>query len=460
MVCTSRGISHRQFDWVGFEGSTMNVNESISRKQFISMGAVALAGLGLTACSGGSTSSTSAASASAAKGSVYYLNFKPEVDTQWQDLATKYTAETGVDVKVVTAASGTYEEKLKSEMAKSSAPTLFQVSGYVGLANWKEYCADLSSSDVYSQLTNKSLALKDGDKVDAIGYVEEDFGIIYNKALLTKAGYKESDITSFASLKKVADDIQARKDALGLKGAFVSAGLDKSSNWRFTNHLANVPLFYEFKETGDNTPSSIKGTYVSNYKDIFDLYITDGTCDKAQLSAKTSDDAVSEFVNGQAVFYQNGTWDYKNIKSIGDDNLGMLPIYIGAPNESSQGLCGGTENYWCVNVNASAEDQKATLDFINWVVTSDAGTSSLANDMGFNCPFKGAKAVANPLSKIATNYISNGKTNVEWAFAAQPGTEYRATLASALTAYAAGGSWDAVKTAFVDNWAKEKAASA
>ena len=62
----------------------------------------------------------------AATGSVYYLNFKPEADEAWQKLAETYTAQTGVEVKVLTAASGTYEETLVSEMDKSAAPTLFQ----------------------------------------------------------------------------------------------------------------------------------------------------------------------------------------------------------------------------------------------------------------------------------------------------------------------------------------------
>ena len=40
----------------------------------------------------------------------------------WQKSIQK---ETGVDVTVLTAASGEYEKTLKSEMAKSNAPTLF-----------------------------------------------------------------------------------------------------------------------------------------------------------------------------------------------------------------------------------------------------------------------------------------------------------------------------------------------
>ena len=111
--------------------------------------------------------------ASADKGSVYYLNFKPEADAQWQELAKIYEEETGVKVTVVTAASGQYETTLKSEMGKSECPTLFQVNGPVGLASWKDYCADLSDTEVYKQLTSEDFALKDGDKVAGIGYVIE-----------------------------------------------------------------------------------------------------------------------------------------------------------------------------------------------------------------------------------------------------------------------------------------------
>jgi raffinose/stachyose/melibiose transport system substrate-binding protein len=444
----------------------MKANGNISRRQFVSMSAVAGLGLALAGCgsTGGSSSTSDSGSGSSASGKVYYLNFKPEVDSQWQELAKAYTKETGVEVSVVTAASDTYEQKLQSEMSKSSAPTLFQVNGPIGLKSWKDYCADLTGTDILNELTNDNLALKDGDKVLGIDYVEEDYGIIYNKDLLTKAGYKESDITSFDTLKKVADDIQARKDELGVKGAFTSAGMDSSSNWRYTTHLANMPIYYEFvKDDEEQTGTdAIKGTYLDNYKQIYDLYITDSTTDPAQLASKTGDDANNEFVNGEAVFYQNGSWAWADIsKKLGEDKVGMLPIYIGVDGEEKQGLCSGGENYWCVNSQASEEDQKATLDFLKWVVTSDTGTKSLASDMGLNCPFKSAKEPDNPFSKIAKQMISDGKTSVNWDFVWIPSEQWKSDLSNALTKYAAGtDKWDAVKTAFVDGWKTESEANA
>lgn len=217
-----------------------------------------IAAMGLSAVMAASMVPALPVMADDAAGKVYYLNFKPEQDEAWQNLAAKYTEETGVPVTVVTAASGQYETTLQSEMAKSDAPTLFQVNGPVGLKNWKDYCYDLSGSDIYSQLTSDAYTVKDGDAVDGIAYVIESYGLIVNKTLLEKAGYTVDDIKSFDDLKKVADDIQARKDELGVKGAFTSAGMDGSSDWRFKTHLANLPIYYEYQADGIDDTDAIK----------------------------------------------------------------------------------------------------------------------------------------------------------------------------------------------------------
>ena len=252
-----------------------------------------------------------------AKGKVYYLNFKPEADGEWQELAKEYTEETGVPVTVLTAASGEYEKTLKSEMAKSDAPTLFQVNGPVGLASWKDYCYDLKDSDIAKALTDENFALMDGDKMAGIAYVIENYGIIYNKDLLKKAGYSADDITDFNSFKSVVEDITKRKDELGFS-AFTSAGMDGSSDWRFKTHLANLPIYYEYKDEGINTTEAIKGTYLDNYRQMWDLYINNATCEPTALSTKTADDATADFVTEEAVFYQNGTWEFNNIADVGE----------------------------------------------------------------------------------------------------------------------------------------------
>ena len=399
-------------------------------------------------------------------GKVYYLNFKPEQAQAWEALAAKYTEQTGVEVAVQTAASGTYESTLKSEIAKTEAPTLFQVNGPVGLSTWKDYCYDLSSSDIYSQVKSDDFVLKEGDEVKGIAYVVETYGIIYNADILNDYFGKDyavvksvDEINSFDKLKAVADSIQENKDDLGVKGAFTSAGMDSSSDWRFKTHLANLPLYFEYQADGIGTTTAIKGTYLDNYRQIFDLYINNSTCAPSEIAAKTGTDSENEFLDGKAVFFQNGSWEYGALSAkYSDDQLGMLPIYVGAGDEANQGLCTGTENYWCVNSKASKADIEATLDFLAWVVTSEKGTKAMAEDMGFVIPFKKALESANVFVKQDNAYTAAGKTPVSWNFPTMPSEAWKNGVGTALTAYAADqtdANWDAVVKAFVEGWKSE-----
>ncbi len=395
----------------------------------------------------------------AAAGSVYYLNFKPESDEAWQALAETYTKQTGVPVTVVTAASGTYDQTLTSEMDKSEAPTMFQVGNPGAVATWGEYCLDLTGTDVYNEMTTHAFdQVGDDGFTYSIGYCYECYGIIVNKALLEQAGHSIDEIKDFESLKAVADDIHARAGELGFD-AFSSAGLDSSSSWRFSGHLANMPLYYEFRDDDITAqPETIKGTYLDNFKMIWDLYTTDSATTGADLLTSTGDASEAEFGEGKAVFFQNGSWEYASL--IGEKfnmdpaNLQMIPIYCGVEGETDAGLCSGTENCWAVNCEADEEDIQATLDFMKWVVTSDEGTTMLAEEFG-PCPFKSAKTPENVFFADAANLTNEGKYVVTWAFNFTPAVDdWRAGVVDALGQYTAGtGDWDAVVSAFVDGWA-------
>lgn len=422
------------------------------RRKLFSVALCATMVAGLFAGCGNSSSSDK----SSAKGSVYWLNFKPEADEALQDIAKTYEKEKGVKVKVVTAASGNYNSTLTSEMGKSAAPTLFVVGNQAAVKTWDDYCIDLKDTDVYKELSTDAFNLTDENgKVASIGYCYESYGIIVNKKLLKKAGYEVTDIKDFASLKSVAEDIHKRADKLGFD-AFTSSGMDDSSSWRFTGHLANMPLFYEGRDDGwKEAPSEIKGTYLENFKDVWDLYINNSKYDKKTL-ATGGYDAEAEFKKGEAVFYQNGTWEYDALKkSISDDDMQMIPIYCGVEGEEKAGLCSGTENCWAVNAKASKADQKATLEFMKWLVTSEEGTKVMAEQFGA-IPYKKAADSGNVFLKNANDLLEAGNYNVDWTFNYTPNVdEWRASLVAAMNKYDAGGSWDDVKTAFVQGWATQ-----
>lgn len=424
------------------------------RKKLLGVALCATMVAGLLAGCGSSSKSEKTGSDS--KGSVYWLNFKPEADEALQGIAKTYEKEKGVKVKVVTAASGNYNSTLTSEMGKSAAPTLFVVGNQAAVKTWNDYCIDLKGTDVYNELNTDAFNLTDENgKVASIGYCYESYGIIVNKKLLKKAGHEITDIKDFASLKSVAEDIHKRADKLGFD-AFTSSGLDDASAWRFTGHLANMPLFYEGRDDGwKEAPAEIKGTYLENFKNVWDLYINNSKYKKNTL-ATGGYDAEAEFKKGEAVFYQNGTWEYDALKkSISDDDMQMIPIYCGVEGEEKAGLCSGTENCWAVNAKASKADQKATLDFMKWLVTSKEGTKVMAEQFGA-IPYKKAADSGNVFLKNANDLLEAGNYNVDWTFNYTPNVdEWRASLVAAMNKYDAGGSWDDVKTAFVQGWAAQ-----
>ena len=397
----------------------------------------------------------------AAEGSVYWLNFKPESDEALQEIAAKYTEETGVPVKVVTAASGTYSETLTAEMDKSSAPTLFVVGNQAGVQTWGDYCYDLTGTPVAEELNTDAYNLYDEDgKLCSIGYCYECFGIIVNKELLEEAGHSLDEITDFESLKAVADDIHARADELGFD-AFTSSGMDDSSSWRFSGHLANLDLYYESRDAGGwtETPAEISGAYLDNFKNLWDLYTTDTAVDKAAL-ATGGFDAEAEFGNKEAVFYQNGNWEYSALTEtygLDPENLAMIPFYGGVEGEEEAGLNCGTENCWAVNAKASEADIQATLDFMYWLVTD--GSEDAVATFGA-MPYTHAVDSSNVFLAQANDYANDGKYVMTWAFNFTPNVDdWRAGVVSAMNQYDNGGSWDDVVTAFVMGWKAQYAAA-
>ena len=409
---------------------------------------------------GGNTGGTTEASTSE-KGSVYFLNFKPELDETLQALAADYTAQKGVDVKVVTAASGTYSQTLTAEMDKSVKPTLFVIGNHAGVKEWGDYAIDLKGTAIANELSTDAYNLYDeSGKLVSIGYCYECYGIIVNPDLLEKAGHSLDEITNFDGLKAVAEDIHARAAELGFD-AFSSSDMDGSSSWRFTGHLANLEYYYEERDAGGWTecPSQLSGAYMENYKKLYDLIINNSLTDPKDL-ATGGHDAENEFKTGKAAFFVNGSWEYAAVS--GDvPNARMIPYYCGVAGEEKAGLNCGTENCWAVNSKVSEADQKATIDFMVWLVSDSNAAGKMVEQLGI-LPYKNAPESANGFLADAAKYTDNGCYVMDWATNYQPNVdEYRAGLVAALNQYNADQSeanWKNVETAFVQGWATQYAA--
>ncbi|MBE6893258.1 MAG: extracellular solute-binding protein [Ruminococcaceae bacterium] len=398
-----------------------------------------------------------------ATGSVYWLNFKPESDEVLKELAAKYTAETGVEVKIETAASGTYNETLTAEMDKSEAPTIFVVGNQAAVDTWGDYCLDLTGTAIADELNTDAYMLYDADgKLCSIGYCYECYGIIVNNALLNEAGHDVSEITNFETLKAVVEDITARSEELGF-GAFTSNAMDGSSSWRYTGHMINLEYYYEYVDdnaawaNGTAAAPTLTGAYMNNFRNLYDLAVANSIVDRKEL-ANGGFDAQAEFAEGKAVFYVQGSWEASGLEGKGMDlsTLSMIPYYCGVEGEEKAGLNCGTENYWAINGDASEEDIQATIDFMVWLVTDPEASEAAVGTFGV-MPYKSAAVSTNPFLAQANAYLADGCYNMAWITNFQPNVDaYRATAVNALNAYNADptdANWATVVTAFIDGWA-------
>lgn len=410
------------------------------------------------------------------KGSVYYLNFKPEVSSVWEELAKKYSEETGVEMKVVTAASGNYESTLKSEIAKKDAPTLFQINGPIGYQSWKDYCMDLKDSKFYEQLTDKSLAIQGDDGgIYGVPYTIEGYGIIYNNAIMQKymsldgAKIKSVDeINHFAKLKEVVEDMQSKKDKLGIKGVFGATSLMPGEEWRWHTHLANVAVNKEYEDKNVNDMDEIEFTHNEKFKNVFDLYLHNSSTDPKMLGSKAVNDSMAEFALGQVAMIQNGNWAWNQIVEVQgnvvkEDDVKFLPIYCGLAGEENQGLCIGTENYFAINKQASEANRKAAVDFVNWLISSETGKDYMTNKLGNIAPFQSfsdKEKPQDPLAREILNSMESGKKSIPWIFTTFPSQTFKDHFGAALLEYAQGtGDWNHVVDTVKTQWKSEKAAT-
>lgn len=412
---------------------------------------------------------------------IRYLNFKPESAEIYQEIAKKYEEETGIKVVVQTAANNKYEETLMSKMATDEAPTIFQINGPRGYKNWADYCADLSDTELYKHLTDKSLAVESDGKVYGIPYVVEGYGIIYNQAIIDKyfaldkraTTYNSIDeINTFSKLKELVEDMQKNKNALGIEGVFANTSLKPGEDWRWQTHLANIPIYQEFTtnniDLSSDETKNLKFEFSNNFKNIFDLYINNSTVEPQKLGTKTVNDSMAEFALEKCAMVQNGNWAWSQISDVKGnkvkaENVKFLPIYTGTENEENQGLCIGTENFFCINSKASEAEQKAAADFIYWLYSSETGKNYVTNKLGFIAPFDTFDAdetPSDPLAKDILNWMNkeNIKT-IPWNFTLFPTQTFKDNFGASLLQYAQGTkTFDDVKQQVIKDWASESAA--
>lgn len=392
-------------------------------------------------------------------GTVRLLNFKPEIASKWETIASEFKKDTGITLAVESAAEGKYESTLRTKISTDAAPTIFQINGPVGYGNWSDYCANLTNLPVYSKLKDKSLAVMADGAPRGIPQTVEGYGIIYNKAITDKYFALESkqlpdgvtkmeDINSYVKLKAVVEDMQKNKTALDINGVFAPSGLDDSTSWRISGHAFNMPLVGEFGNA-TSMPKELKFTKNKEYRNLIDLYVKNSTTTPANMVSSTMGAESAAFASEQVAMIQNGQWATNDLTGEGAkakaENLRYLPLYCGLDTdlvkEETQGLCVGTEAFWAINKQASEDDQSRASIFMTWLFDGN-GKKYAVSDLGFSAApyvgFNSSEFASTDALAVQVNKWLNDTTkkSVPWDFPLVPNTDnQRAPLVAKLKDY-------------------------
>ncbi len=407
---------------------------------------------------------------------VYFLNFKPEIADVYTDIvAPAFEEETGIKLRVVTAASNQYQTTLRSEMGKSNPPAIFQVNGPVGAQAFLSDMAYLDGTSFYGLLSDKSMAITNEGHVIAVPYAVEGYGIIYNDAIMRKyfalpdkavSINSADEIRNFETLKAVVEDMTKHKQELGIEGVFASTSMASGTDWRWQTHLFNMPLWKEFNDVLTATEAtSFDFTYNENYKALWDLYLNNSTTAKTMVSAKTDAESMAEFALGQCAMVQNGNWGAAQILGesgnvVASEDIKFLPLYMGFEGEENYGICVGTENYLAINNKASEEAQKNADTFLTWLFSSETGKKIVKENLMFITPFNSfteEELPDDPLAKEVNRWMNmDGVTSVPWVFQGIPSEQWKSDFGGALLQYINDQmSWDQVVKICQDSWTTE-----
>ena len=210
----------------------------------------------------------------------------------------------------------------------------------------------------------------------------------------------------------------------------------------------------------------IKNNYSKNFQNLFDLYINNSVTSKTLLGSKSVADSMAEFALGQAAMVQNGNWGWSQISGVSGntvkaEDVKMMPMYTGITGEEKQGICIGTENYFAINKNVSKESQEASLNFLEWMFSSETGKKYVTEKLGFITPlntFTESEQPSDPLAKEIIRYMSDGNVqNIPWIFTAFPSEAFKKEVGNSLLDYAQGNKkWDEVEKTVISKWKSER----
>ena len=335
---------------------------------------------------------------------------KVEIDAALQAYAAAYTAETGKNVKVITAGgSSDYNTALKAEFASGKEPDIFVIEGPTGYELYKDKIADMTGAD-WTQYT--AAAYMDGDKVVGFPVSVEGYGLAYNADILAKAEIDPATLTNVDAYMAAFEKLDSMKADLGLD-AVVSmvAGTAPGMTWVTGLHNFNVYLTVGLDRNDTSIIDQVMQGQVDEER--FHQYceyvaLIFQYSDPEMLLNGTQDMQLAAFANGKTAFYHQGNWMDPNIVALGVD-FPMAYAPHAFMHEDTDGILVNAPSWYVVNENAGNAEE--AIAFLNALATTEAGHDYMVNKAAMVPAFTNVTLEpATPLSKSVMEWNAAGKT--------------------------------------------------
>ena len=367
---------------------------------------------------------------------ITFLNTKTEIQDYLEDMGAAFKEETGIEVEFYTNT----EENHITEKYAAGEPYTIMMMDYPDVADYQEYLYDLSNEKWIAD-GGSQYGLTLDDKVYGFPFVIEAMGLIYNAdaiEAITGEKFDWKDYSDLESFKSLLDKL--------VDGGMETPVALNQDDWSLASHVFGQA--YCAREDGSEEASLAFVDKLKNGEadlandkdfnalmDLIDVFMEYNINKDDPLSA-TYDMNDEYLKDGTVAFWPNGSWatDVSELT----DNVGIMPYPMDTENNvNSQNLVSGATKMLTVDAAYSTEEQqKAALEFLDWLVYNDCGQKFMVDTCSLITAFSNNEQKPEaPLSASVADFVKNGES-VYW-YQAMP-SDHNTEVGAILQKYISG----------------------
>lgn len=363
--------------------------------------AAVLATSALTACGGGE----SAANVT----ELNFFQFKGEALQDFERIIADFEAD-NPDIKVIQNQQPDADTAIRTLLVKGRTPDVVTLNagGKLGQLLDAGVFYDFTNEPVLQTINPAvqeiimALGSNDGE-VNALGYVNNANGIIYNKAIFEEQGLEVP--TTWDELIAVCD-------------ALVDAGITPfygtlADSWTVLpsfNGMGAYPakdgFFDEMREIGSDVSASSARSFSKDFADIAEKQATLYSYAQDGYRGRNYDDGNAAFARGEVAMYMQGVWALNPIKQVNPDiDAGIFPYPV-PENADDRVLVSGVDV--AVLIANDTPHKEEALRFVEYLFQPDV-IQEFAQSQNMIPSVKGAEWSDEPALQDVKPFFDDGK---------------------------------------------------